>query len=236
MQITVIATGSSKWERFIRSWGVSFLLGDDILFDTFGDPGAFLENTRRLGIDTRKIKHIVISHDDWDHIGGLWYILNDRKDLTVYICPGFKAKTKERIRSYGVSVIETSGSTRIKDGVYSTGELCGESRGRKIYEQSLAIQTARGTAVVCGCAHPGIINILDTAQRQLGGAAYLAMGGFHLKDLRQKEIADIISGLQSRGLKIIAPMHCTGGPATRMLKESFAGGFIPVKQGSLIEV
>ena len=64
MQIRVIATGSSKWERFIHRWGVSFLVGEDILFDTFGDPGVFFSNIRKFNIDTGKIKHIILSHDD----------------------------------------------------------------------------------------------------------------------------------------------------------------------------
>ena len=66
MQVRVIAVGSTKWERFIRRWGVSFLIGEDVLFDTFGDPGVFLGNMRRFNIEPAKIKYIVISHDDWD--------------------------------------------------------------------------------------------------------------------------------------------------------------------------
>ena len=157
MQIRVIATGSSKWERFIHRWGVSFLVGEDILFDTFGDPGVFFSNIRKFNIDTGKIKHIILSHDDWDHIGGLWYLLHDLKDITVYICPGFNPQTKERIHSFGVKVIEASGFMLVKEGIYSTGELYGESEGRRIYEQSLVIDTAFGLSVICGCAHSGIV-------------------------------------------------------------------------------
>jgi metal-dependent hydrolase (beta-lactamase superfamily II) len=42
MQIKVIAVGSTKWQRLIRRWGVSFLIDEDILFETFGDPYVFL--------------------------------------------------------------------------------------------------------------------------------------------------------------------------------------------------
>ena len=71
MKIKVIATGASKWERFIRRWGIAFLIGDDMLFDTFGDARVFMNNVRKFKIDLSKIKHIVISHDDWDHVTGL---------------------------------------------------------------------------------------------------------------------------------------------------------------------
>ena len=66
MKIKIIAIGSSKWERFIRRWGVSFLIGEDVLFDAFGDPGVLLNNMRKFNVDPTKIKHIVLSHDDWD--------------------------------------------------------------------------------------------------------------------------------------------------------------------------
>ena len=48
MKLQIIATGSTKWQRFIRQWGVSFLVGEDALFDTFGDPGVLLKNMRKL--------------------------------------------------------------------------------------------------------------------------------------------------------------------------------------------
>jgi len=57
-QIKVIAVGSTKWQRFIRRWGVSFLIGDDVLFDTFGNQGALLRNLRKFNVDTAKIRNI----------------------------------------------------------------------------------------------------------------------------------------------------------------------------------
>ena len=59
MKFTLIAEGSTKWQRFICRWGVSFLIGEDVLFDTFGDPGVFFNNMREFNIDVAKIKHLV---------------------------------------------------------------------------------------------------------------------------------------------------------------------------------
>ena len=81
MQIRIIAVGSTKWEMFLCRWGISYLIGQDLLFDTFGDPYVFLRNAERMNIDLSKIKHIVISHDHWDHISGLWYVINRYKDI-----------------------------------------------------------------------------------------------------------------------------------------------------------
>ena len=64
MRFKILAEGSTKWQRFIKHWGLSILIDDDILFDTFGKPDYVLKQLKRFSIDINKIKHIVISHDD----------------------------------------------------------------------------------------------------------------------------------------------------------------------------
>ncbi len=236
MQIKLIATGSSKWERFICKWGVSFLIGDDLLFDAFGDPGRLLNSIRRFNIDTTKIKHIAISHDDWDHISGLWYLIHDRKDITVYVCPCFKQDIKDRISSFGVQLVEANDGIFIKEGVYSTGQLYAESEEEKIYEQSLVIKTTRGLALITGCAHPGIINIVDSVRQRFNENIYLIMGGLHLKDRSVSQIEEVISRLRSYGVEKIAPLHCTGKIAGRLFRAEFKDSCIFMKPGDIIEV
>lgn len=46
MGIKIIAVDPTKWQRFIRRWGVSFLIDEDVLFDTFGDPGVLLRKAQ----------------------------------------------------------------------------------------------------------------------------------------------------------------------------------------------
>jgi 7,8-dihydropterin-6-yl-methyl-4-(beta-D-ribofuranosyl)aminobenzene 5'-phosphate synthase len=236
MQIKVIAVGSTKWDRLIRRWGVSFLIGKDILFDTFGDSGVFLSNIRKFNIDTSEIKHIVVSHDDWDHISGLWHLLNNRKDITVYLCPGFNAEIKERVRFLGVKVVEVHGPILIKDGIYSTGELYGISEHRKVYEQSLVIETVYGLSVICGCAHPGIEKIIDTVTKQFSKSIYMLVGGLHLKDSPEEEIAKVIMFLGQHGVQKIAPMHCAGKPAEQLMRKAFGEGCVRAKEGDVIEL
>ncbi|MDD2688962.1 MAG: MBL fold metallo-hydrolase [Candidatus Omnitrophica bacterium] len=235
MGIKIVAVGSTRWQRFIRRWGVSFLIGEDVLFDTFGDPGVLLGNMRKFNIYAAKIKHIVLSHDDWDHIAGLWYLLNNRKDITVYICPGFKQEIKDRIASFGAKVIEVGEDTLIKDDIYSTGELYGESDGEKIYEQSVVIKTAEGLMVICGCAHPGVVDIVRYTKERFHNDAHFLIGGFHLKDNVDEINKRIIKDLRELGVRRVAPMHCTGKRATEMMRQAFGQGFVRVKEGDVIE-
>ena len=236
MQIKVIAVGSTKWERFIRRWGVSFLIGEDVLFDTFGDPGVLLNNMRKFNIDTAKIKHIVLSHDDWDHIAGLWYLIRNRKDITVYVCPGFKEGIKNRIALFGVKVIETGEVTQIKDHIYSTGEFCGESEGGKIYEQSVVIKTADSLVVICGCAHPGIVDIVRHVKERFHNDVHSLIGGFHLKNNDDETNGRIIKDLRELGVRRIAPMHCAGKRATEMMRQAFGVDFVKVRERDIVEL
>lgn len=236
MQIKIIAIGSTKWERFIRRWGVSFLVGEDILFDTFGDPSVFLRSARKMDIDFSRIRHIVLSHDHWDHISGLCYIINRYKDIDVYICPNFKPEIKERLKSLGVNIVEVSSLLRIKNEIYTTGELQGESEDKNVYEQSLIVKSVNGLIIVTGCAHPGILNIIDNVKRHFNEKIYLVLGGLHLKDSVEGKINSVIAKLILSGVSKIAPCHCTGRLAMRLINKEYKDNSIQIKQGSIIEV
>lgn len=236
MKIVLIAEGSTKWDRLTRRWGVSFLIGEDVLFDVFGHEGVFRRNIRKCGIDTSRIKHIVVSHDDWDHIAGLWRLIEGRSDITVYICPGFDQNIKDRIKSLTAKVVELSGVSLIRDGLYSTGQMYGESNGKRIFEQSLILKTESGLAVITGCAHPGISNIVEFVKNNMNKNIFMVMGGFHLKDSSQEKIVSIVEKLKAFGINKIAPTHCTGRIATGIMKQEFETGFIEMKPASTIEL
>lgn len=236
MKIKVIATGSSKFERSIRRWGVSFLIGEDALFDTFGDPDVFLNNMRKFNVDSGKIRHIILSHDDWDHVSGLWTLLPALTDVTVYICPGFSREVRDRISSFGVNMIETDKSVTIKDGIYTTGQLYGESDARKIFEQSVVIKTDEGLAVICGCAHPGVDNIVKKAGENFSSKVDLLMGGFHLKDNADEVNAKAIENLKKAGVRRVMPMHCTGERAVALMRATFGSGFRWLQEGDVVKL
>ncbi len=237
MKIKIIATGSSRFERFIRRWGVSFLIGEDMLFDTFGDPGVLLRNIRKFSVDVAKIKHIVLSHDDWDHISGLWYLLPNHKDITVYICPGFQQEIKNRIASFGVRMVEVEPFMEIEEGIFSSGQIEAYCAGRTIFEQALIIKFLKSLTIITGCAHPGIINIMNIVRGHFSKEQiHSVLGGLHLKDNAREVNLDIIEKLHRVGIRKIVPMHCTGKLATKMIGDRFGYGFVWTKEGDTIEL
>ncbi|MDD3905747.1 MAG: MBL fold metallo-hydrolase [Candidatus Omnitrophica bacterium] len=236
MKLKILAEGSTKWRRFIKHWGLSILIDDDILFDTFGKPDYVLRQLKRFKIDINKIKHIVISHDDWDHVTGLDKILERNKNVTVYICPHFKPDIKAKIRHCGARIVEVDGVTNIRDNIYLSGELTGKRRDSNIPEQYLAVKTAKGIIVLTGCAHPGIIEIVQHAKAAFNMNAYLIMGGFHLKDHTVEEIHKIVLKLKELGVCQVIPFHCTGRNAQQICFKEYSANCFAVNEGQSIEV
>jgi 7,8-dihydropterin-6-yl-methyl-4-(beta-D-ribofuranosyl)aminobenzene 5'-phosphate synthase len=237
MLIKIIAVGSTKWDRLRRRWGISFLIGDDILFDTFGDPEVFLKNAGKLNVDFAKIRHVVISHDHWDHISGLWRVIDRYKNLSVYICPHVSHETKKKIASFGVRVVDVPFLSSIKENIFSTGEIRGAYAGEDIFEQALVIKFLKRLTVVVGCAHPGIVNIVDKVKEHFTKERIcLVLGGLHLKDASRLQLDDTISALRVRGVSQIAPMHCTGTQAVELIRKEYGIDFLEVGAGSAFEV
>ena len=91
--LEVSATGLTS------EWGFSCLIevsGERILFDTGGDGSILLRNMERLGIDPEDLTTIVLSHEHWDHTGGLSDLLMTNRDAEVYLLASFSESFKER--------------------------------------------------------------------------------------------------------------------------------------------
>ncbi|HCJ11741.1 MAG: hypothetical protein A2Y14_05055 [Verrucomicrobia bacterium GWF2_51_19] len=235
MKITLLANGSSGRERLIRRWGVSFLIGDEVLFDTFGDAAVFLKNLRKFGVDLAKIKHIVLSHDHWDHVTGLWSIAEACSNASVYICPHFSPEIKAKAASLHLKVVESSATPiALTAGVSTTGEICGEFNGKTAYEQAIVVQSPQGLIVLVGCAHPGLANMLRWVQKAFNNQPlHMLVGGFHLRDMRSEAIEQVIAELKTLGVQNISPMHCTGRLATRLMKQTFGQCFMQLREGQI---
>lgn len=236
MKLRILADGSTKWQRAMNQWGLSILIDDDILFDTFGKPDYVLKQLEKIGADIDKIKHIVISHDDWDHIAGLWKILEANKDVTVYICPNFKPEIKARIRERGARFVEVKSSLNIRDNVYSSGELTGSRRNQDVPEQYLGIRTPKGFVIVTGCAHPGIIEIVKHAKTFFDPCVTTVIGGFHLKDNTAEENGRIVLQLKELGILRVIPLHCTGPLAQELFQKEYKKDCAVLGEGQSAEI
>jgi len=106
-----------------------------------------------------------------------------------------------------------------------------------VKEHSLILDTKRGLVVITGCAHPGIVKIIKTVKNQFSDKEiYLVMGGFHLYNLSESEVKQIIENFKNLGVQKVVPSHCTGDQAIGLFAEAYQGDFIQNGVGKLIEV
>ncbi|MDD5156212.1 MAG: MBL fold metallo-hydrolase, partial [Candidatus Omnitrophica bacterium] len=139
MRIKVIFDKGALDKNLHTGWGVSFLIDDKILFDT-GEKGHWLiENMDNLGVDVAGIEAVVISHDHWDHTGGLWEILKEKRGLKVYSCPGFSKEFKEKAKELQAQLIEAAKLTEIAPNIFITGEIPGAYHGKYMPEQAVVL-------------------------------------------------------------------------------------------------
>ncbi len=233
MKLRLIAEGSTKRERKILRWGISLLAGD-VLFDTFGRKDIFRKNIKHFGIDLSRVKHVVISHEDWDHIAGLGDFLKAYPKTRVYICKRSGKALKELVRSGGGSLIPVGKARRISRNIFSIGQMRADTGRGILYEQALVVRSQNGFSVVTGCAHPGIVRIVRQAVKIFGKRIYTVCGGFHMKDNTPEENKKIIAELQALGIKKVFPLHCTGAAARRLFRETYGLGFARLREGSTL--
>lgn len=232
-RLTILYDNNPYDYRSKSSWGFSCLIelrGKTILFDTGGDGETLLYNMRVLNKDPKAIDVIVLSHIHGDHTGGLWSILREKSTLKVYIPDSFPQEFEERIKKFGAEVVRVGAALEIDRGIHSTGEM-----GYGIKEQSLLVHTPKGMILITGCAHPGIVNILEKAKAIAGKDIYMVIGGWHLFSAGEKEIKGIIEAFRRMGIQRVAPCHCTGDKALAMFKNEYGGNFIKVGAGSIIK-
>jgi len=236
MELKVIATSSGRLDRVFSKWGLSFLVGDNLLFDTFSSPKILLANMKKMNIDLSAIRHVAISHDYWDHTGGLTGLLERNKKLIVYACPGFSNELKEKVISSGAPLMEVEKFFRIEPNIYTTGEISGIYADFFIAEQSLVIENNGKLSLITGCAHPGIVSIIEEVKNHFKKEVESIIGGFHLYDKTPDKIASTAGEIIKLGVKKVYSTHCTGERAERIFRKKFTKGFAILKSGDILNI
>jgi len=235
MKITLIAEGSTKKDREALRWGISFLVGN-VLFDTFGRADIFEENVCRYKIDLSQVRHVVISHEDWDHIAGLENLLRERPKMKVFLCKKTGPVLKKIVRDSGGSLTLVDSPRRIAPGVFSLGQMRANTGRGILYEQAVVAKSREGFSVITGCAHPGIVRIVKRAIKIFGKNISAVCGGFHMKDNTADQNREIIRQLHALGVKRVIPLHCTGAPAFRLFKRVFKNNCLRLKRGGTLKL
>jgi 7,8-dihydropterin-6-yl-methyl-4-(beta-D-ribofuranosyl)aminobenzene 5'-phosphate synthase len=96
------------------------------------------------------------------------------------------------------------------------------------HEHCLVISAEGKRVLLSGCAHNGILSILDAYRERYGSDPDIAISGFHLMKktpYSEAELSEVLSTareLKSYRTKLVT-CHCTGVPAYEAMKEILGG-------------
>jgi 7,8-dihydropterin-6-yl-methyl-4-(beta-D-ribofuranosyl)aminobenzene 5'-phosphate synthase len=108
--------------------------------------------------------------------------------------------------------------------------------GVAIPEQALILQTAEGLVVITGCAHPGILQMIEKSREIGKGPVHLVMGGFHLFGASRQQVREILSQFRDLGVVKVSPCHCAGTEVIEMFQESYGQDYIQCGVGQVIHL
>lgn len=166
---------------------------------------------------------------------------------------GMPEDAVEALEEKGRRVMLVTAPALLAPGVYLTGpiprETAFEDVGGPFFldpegvepdliedDMALWIETPRGKAVVCGCAHAGVVNTLNFIQRVAPGSPiHAVLGGFHLVNAGEERLKSTEAALAEIAPAVLAPGHCTGADAIERLQSRFPTTFTPCRGGDCFE-
>lgn len=240
----------------------------NILFDT-GASAAFLDNSRGIGVDLTKVDLAVLSHGHYDHGGGMEAFFKVNATAPVYVqTSAFDGYYKREEEWTYIGLPETlKGNPRFrsKKGSYRLGqgmEVLSGVRPRRLnprdnrfmyrrdaggfhpddfsHEQNLILFQAGKSILITGCAHQGIVNILEEYYLIKGAYPDVVLGGFHLLDDEEDKTLshfyqEVSEYLGSTGSKFYTG-HCTGENAFGILKEVLGDKIGRISSGTVLKL
>lgn len=231
-----------------------------------GTTDMFLKNAEVLGVDLSQVDSVFLSHGHYDHSGGIIPFSKYNSKAKIYLQKtageDYYHLTEEMEKYAGIDKkilglsqsIILDGDKKIDEElfVYSniSGERClpkgNQEMTRKIdgvhvrdtfdHEQCLVITEGEKKVLLSGCAHNGILNIVDKYKELFGNYPDIVISGFHMiqKGEYTKQDIDTIKetafALMETGA-IYFSGHCTGTFAYGIMKEIMGGKLQSIHSG-----
>lgn len=236
-----------------------------LLVDT-GATGAILDNARVLGIDLTRVDTVILSHGHYDHAGGILPFAGINPHAQIFMKDTAADGYYHGERYIGIDqripalpqVHMIEGDMKLDDEL----SLFSGIRGRRLWpqgnlvltrradddeirddfshEQCLVITRGDRRILISGCAHNGILNILDRFRELYGCLPQAVISGFHMMkkngytedDIRSiKETAEELRRLDT----VFYTGHCTGQFAFDIMKTAMGDQLIQLHSGMVLE-
>lgn len=236
-----------------------------------GASDKFIENASKLNIDLAQIDSLFLSHGHYDHSGGIMPFATLNSNAKIYIHENadkdYYSEKPDRTYYAGIDkriaelpqTIKINVDTKIDNELFVFTNVTGRRHwpqgNRKLkkkvdgeliqdefdHEQYLVIKEEGKEILMSGCAHNGILNILDRYIEIKGHEPDIVISGFHMMksvEYTSEEIETIRQTayeLKKYKTKYYTG-HCTGEPAFRIMKEILGDQIEYVKCGERLDV
>jgi 7,8-dihydropterin-6-yl-methyl-4-(beta-D-ribofuranosyl)aminobenzene 5'-phosphate synthase len=104
-----------------------------------------------------------------------------------------------------------------------------------VKELGLLLDTQGGPVLLTGCAHPGVVQMVESATSLAGKPLLAVLGGFHLYQKSGSQVDAVIAQLKDLGVKQCGPSHCTGSAAIARFEKAFGSDFIEMGVGAVVQ-
>jgi 7,8-dihydropterin-6-yl-methyl-4-(beta-D-ribofuranosyl)aminobenzene 5'-phosphate synthase len=102
---------------------------------------------------------------------------------------------------------------------------------------SMVVDTTRGLVLVLGCAHAGLINIIEyVTERFPGKTIHAVVGGTHLGFAGDEQFEETLKLIDRLRIEKVGVSHCTGLPRAAQLSARLGGRFFFGNAGTVLEV
>ena len=268
MRIVTLVENSCGNENCIAEHGLSIYIETDnhkLLLDT-GQTDAVVKNAEALSIDLSAVDTVILSHGHYDHSGGILPFSQINHTAQIIMQKSAAEPHFNGDRYIGIDkAIPDLPNVRLIEGdvqldnelfLFSgiTGRRCYPQGNRKlscmrkgekvpddfIHEQCLVITQNGKRWLLSGCAHNGILNILDRYKELFDSHPDYVITGFHMMkregEHTEEEKAVIIQTAQelAKMNTVFYSGHCTGIPAFEMMKDIMRDKLIALHSGEEI--
>lgn len=236
-----------------------------LLVDT-GATGAILDNAQVLGIDLTRVDTVVISHGHYDHAGGILSFAGINPHARIYMKDTAADGYYHGERYIGIDqripalpqVHMVAGDEKLDDELSLFSGITGrrlwpqdnQALTKRVegvavqddfaHEQCLVVTQGDRHVLISGCAHNGILNILDRFRELYGCLPQAVISGFHMmkksgyteEDIRNiKETAEELRMMDT----VFYTGHCTGQFAFDIMKTVMGDRLIQLHSGMILE-